>query len=159
MDGPSYSWYENGQKESEVDWHNGIRYGKWIKWRRDESRFYEVLLSGEEVRGLVYYFSTGELWSCTIYSLDGKTAHVMQFDRKGYILADGIFDRAEKKRIAGTFCNTDYDVLVIEKYSEGELVGSVDKTGNPLDLGQLIKNDYSGIDDVDVRTELSEKLF
>ena len=159
IDGTSYSWHENGKKESEADWHKGVSSGRLIKWNRNGLIFSEVLFSGNDIRGVVFYYSTGELWSCTIYSLDGRMAHVIQFDREGHIIADGIFDRTQNRKVSGSFCNTDYDVLVIEKYSEGEPVGTVDKNGNPLDVGQLRKNDYNGVDDIDARTELSEKLF
>ncbi len=58
--------------------------------------------------------------------------------KDGRLAAEGSYQSFRKNR-NGTFLNTDYEIPVIEKYSDGDHIGNFDVDGKPVDVTKLRK--------------------
>jgi len=85
-----------------------------------------------------FYYSSGKKWTEKKY--DSKTVTEKSWLKDGRLTAEGSYQSGfVKKNRNGTFCIFEYEIPVIEKYSEGQRIATTDIEGKPVDVTKLRK--------------------
>jgi antitoxin component YwqK of YwqJK toxin-antitoxin module len=139
--GISCSWHEDGSKASETSYHDGVRVGGWTKWYPNGRVQEDIRMRDGMVFSTANYYSTGELCIYCEYDWIMKTMSQTVYDKANNVLACGTIGQIDgEKRTNGTFCCTEYGMLLIENYSNGTLVMTRDLHGNRVEMKDVVRD-------------------
>lgn len=139
--GTHRSWHENGRLASMIDYSEGQRKNRWTRWYPNGHMQENIKVSHGKVLAVANYYSTGELCILSTFDWDEKIIRQIVYDKEQRVLSNGTVGIGKgRRRRNGTFCNTEHTSLVIEDYSDGQLISRKDSSGNAVELKKLVRH-------------------
>ena len=124
QDGLGIRWYKNGQKMNELTYKDGILNGLYTHWREDGIKSEEGSFKGGRLHGLVTYWSwiDGKLYSESTYKDGKKRGLQIIYYKNGQIESEDIY-KDDKKNGLSIFWSEKGEKLWEGRYKDGREIG------------------------------------